>query len=168
VCKRIDETDDPPEYPLAEGTRCAWSYEVLPSHRPDPHTEMEYSVPAERGPQCFAEIRELVTTRFPELTWPLEYRTVAADDVWLSMAHGRPTVTISVHQDAALDDEAVFRACEEVFLRHEGRPHWGKVHYLGGDVLAERHPHWRQWWRVRDAHDPDGTFLNDALEAWRP
>jgi FAD/FMN-containing dehydrogenase len=168
VCKRIDETDDPPEYPLREGTRCAWSYEVLPSHRPDKHTEMEYSVPAERGPACFAELRELVTREFPDLAWPLEYRTVAADDVWLSMASGRPTVTISVHQDAALDDEPLFRACEAIFLRHEGRPHWGKVHYLDGAALAERHPHWQDWWRVRDAHDPDGLFLNDAMAALRP
>jgi len=168
VCKRIDELDGPPEYPLHEGTRAGWSYEVLPSHRPDLHTEMEYSLPAERGPQCFAELRALVGERFPELAWPLEYRTVAADDVWLSMANARPTASISVHQDAAFDDGPLFRACEEIFLRHEGRPHWGKVHYLDGPTLAERHPQWHDWWRVRDAHDPDGLFLNEALEALRP
>jgi len=168
VCKRIDETDDPAEYPLAgEGRRCAWSYEVLPSHRPDPHTEMEYSVSAARGPACFREVRELVSARFPELVWPLECRTVAADDVWLSMAHARPTVAISVHQDAALDEEPLFRACEEVFLRHEGRPHWGKVHYLDGKRLRERHPRWDDWWRVRDAVDPDGIFLNDFVAGLR-
>ena len=84
------------------------------------------------------------------------------------MAHGRPTVTISVHQDVRLDDEKLFRACEEVFLRHQGRPHWGKVHHLGGDSLARAYPRWADWWRVRDAHDPDGTFLNDAMAALRP
>ncbi|MBW2315163.1 MAG: FAD-binding protein [Deltaproteobacteria bacterium] len=168
VCKHIDETQDPPEYPMREGARVGWSFEVLPSHRPDKHTEMEYSVPAERGPACFAELRDLLTRDFPDFTWPLEYRTVAADDVWLSMAHGRSTVTISVHQDVGLDDEPVFRACEEVFLRHEGRPHWGKVHYLGGDTLAERYPQWHDWWRVRDAYDPTGLFLNEAMAALRP
>jgi L-gulonolactone oxidase len=128
---------------------------------------MEYSLPAERGPACFQEIRELVTRRFPELAWPLEYRTVAADDLWLSMAHGRPTVTISVHQGVDQPDEPVFRACEEVFLAHEGRPHWGKVHHLGGAELAPRYPHWDDWWRARDAADPDGRFLNEAVARLR-
>jgi FAD/FMN-containing dehydrogenase len=169
VCKASDETSDPAEYPLArEGRRVAWSFEVLANHRPDLHTEMEYSVPAERGPACFREIRDCLTTRFPDTLWPLEYRTVAADDVWLSMAHGRATAAISVHQDAALHDEPLFRACEEIFLAHEGRPHWGKVHYLGGGALRERHPRWDDWWRVRDAADPTGRLLNDHLAALRP
>jgi len=37
--KVIDETTDAAEYPLAaEGSRCAYSYEVLPNHRPHRHT----------------------------------------------------------------------------------------------------------------------------------
>ncbi len=73
-----------------------------------------------------------------------------------------------MHQDVSLDDEPVFRACEAVFLRHGGRPHWGKVHYLDGDALAGRYPRWHDWWRVRDAHDPTGLFLNEAMGALRP
>ena len=169
VCKSIDETDDPGEYPLAgEGARVGWSDEVLANHRPDLHTEMEYAVPADVGPACFREIRALVEARFADVSWPLEYRTVAADDVWLSMAHGRPTVTISVHQDAARDDGPYFRACEEIFRAHGGWPHWGKVHFLSGDELGARHPRWADWWRVRDAFDPEGRFLNDHLAGLRP
>jgi FAD/FMN-containing dehydrogenase len=168
ICKACDETDDPPEYPLAdEGRRVGWSYEVLANQRPERHTEMEYSLPAGEGPACFREIRALVEDRFPEVTWPLEYRSVAADNVWLSMAHGRPTVTISVHQDAALDDEPVFRACEEVFARHTGRPHWGKVHYRSGKELAALYPRWDDWWRERDRYDPGGVFLNDYVASLR-
>ena len=167
--KVIEETDDPAEYPLAaEGGRCAWNYEVLPSHRPHPHTEMEYSVPLEAGPECFAAIRALLHTRFTDVRWPVEYRTVAADDVWLSMAHGRPTVTISVHQDIRQDETGYYQACEEIFLAHEGRPHWGKVNYLDGDQLSAIHPRWSDWWEVRDRYDPDGVFLNDYLTSIAP
>ena len=53
VAKATDSTTAEPVYPLAEeGSRCAWSYEVLSNHRPLLHTEMEYSVPAEEGPAC--------------------------------------------------------------------------------------------------------------------
>ena len=93
---------------------------------------MEYGVPAELGPACFRALRELIGERFGELTWPLEYRTLAADDQLIGVASGRPTVTISVHQDVALDDRPLFEACEQVFRAHDGRPHWGKVHYRSG------------------------------------
>lgn len=167
-CKSINETDAPARYPLdEEGQRCAWSYEVLPNHRPHKHTEMEYSVPAEVAPACMRAIRDLLNTRFTEVAWPVEYRALAADDVWLSSAYQRPTVTISVHQDIREQDEPYFRACEEIFLAYQGRPHWGKVHYLGGEQLAACHPRWRDWWRVRDRVDPNGTFLNDYLESIR-
>lgn len=168
LAKAIVETDKPPAYPLAqEGARCAWSYEVLPNHRPHLHTEMEYSVPEDRGTDCLSAIRALIHADFPDLKWPVEYRTLAADDVWLSTAFERQTVTISVHQGIDQDDEPLFRACENIFLEHEGRPHWGKVHYLTGDQLRACHPKWNDWWQVRDRYDPKGLFLNDHLQSLR-
>ncbi len=167
--KLIDETDGEPAYPLAdEGGRVGWSYEVLPNHRTWPHTEMEYSVPRDRGPECLGEVRELLRRDFPDMPWPVEYRTLAADDVWLSTAFERPTVTISLHQGVEVDDEPMFRACEELFSAYDGRPHWGKVNYLSGPELADRHPRWADWWAVRDRFDPDGTFLNAYLRSIRP
>jgi len=169
VAKSTDATTADPEYPLAEeGSRLAWSYEVLANHRPLLHTEMEYSVPASDGPACMRAIRELIRKDFTGLRWPVEYRTLAADDVWLSTAYERPTVTISVHQDVNENDEPYFRACEEIFNAFSGRPHWGKVHYLDGAALASRHPRWREWWQARDAIDPSGTFLNEYLRTVRP
>ena len=169
VAKSTDATTADPEYPLAEeGSRLAWSYEVLANHRPLLHTEMEYSVPASDGPACMRAIRELIRKDFTGLRWPVEYRTLAADEVWLSTAYERPTVTISVHQDVNENDEPYFRACEEIFNAFSGRPHWGKVHYLDGAALASRHPRWREWWQARDAIDPSGTFLNEYLRTVRP
>jgi FAD/FMN-containing dehydrogenase len=169
ACKSLDETQAQPVYPLAEeGGRLAWSYEVLANERNDKHSEMEYSLPAAHGPACMRAIRDLVHRDFEGLAWPVEYRTLAADDVWLSTAYGRPTVTISVHQGVDHDDEPLFRACEEIFLSFDGRPHWGKVHYRSGDALAAMHDRWSDWWRVRDQFDPDGRFLNELLEGVRP
>lgn len=159
--KTINPVAEAPVYPVAEeGSRQAYSYEVLPSHRPHLHTEMEYSVPQVSGQACLKEIRELLRTEFPDVIWPVEYRTVAADDVWLSMAYGRPTVTISVHQDIREDDEPYFRACEAIFLKYGGRPHWGKVNYLGAAAFEDAYPMWQRWWQVRDEFDPQGMFLN--------
>ncbi len=169
VCKAIDETEEEPRYPLGrEGERIGLSFEVLPNHRPQRHTEMEYSVPLDLGPACFEAVWRRVRERHGGITWPLEYRTVAGDDVWLSPAHGGPVAALSLHQDAALDEAPYFRDLEPIFLDHGGRPHWGKVHHLDGRELASRLPRYRDWWRVRDRHDPEGLFLNAHLEALRP
>ncbi len=167
--KFIDETDDDPEYPLAdEGSRVGWNYEVLPNHRTWPHTELEYSVPQASGPACLDAIRELLRADFPTMPWPVEYRSLAADDVWLSSAYERETVTISLHQGVEVDDEPMFRAAEQVIRSFDGRPHWGKVNYLSGQELAEIHPRWTDWWSVRDRFDPDEVFLNHYLRSIRP
>jgi len=166
--KVINETTAEPAYPLTDENRLGWSYEVLPSHRPIAHTEMEYSIPAQDGPACLLEIQKLLHDRFPDVRWPVEYRSVAADEVWLSCACDRPTITISVHQDINEDDEPYFRACEAVFQRYGGRPHWGKVNYLSGDELADLHPHWQDWWQARDRADPDGIFLNRYMQSLHP
>ena len=169
VIKVINETQAEAVYPLAdEGQRRAWSYEVLPNHRPHPHTEMEYAIAAEHAVPCMEALRDLLINEFPDVQWPIEMRYLAADDVWLSQAYQQATVTLSVHQDVRLDETAYFKACEELFLSFDGRPHWGKVHYLNGDKLASQHPRWSDWWAVRNELDPDGVFLNDYLLGLRP
>jgi FAD/FMN-containing dehydrogenase len=148
--------------------RQGWSHEIISSIRDVKHTEMEYSVPAAAGPACFEDLRQMILSDFGDLQWPLEYRTLAADDLWISSAGGRDTVTISAHQDIALDDEPLFSACEAIFRRHDGRPHWGKVHTCRGDELAVVYPRYRDWWAVRDRYDPDERFVTPDLAALRP
>jgi len=169
ACKSLAETDAGVN-PLPEEKlqRIGWSHEILSSTRDDLHTEMEYSVPAESGPACFTEVREMILRDFPDLQWPLEYRTVAADDLWISTASGRNSVTISAHQDITLDDRPLFEACEEIFRSYDGRPHWGKVHYRTGDELAALYPRYLDWWATRDAHDPDNVFVTEYLASLRP
>ena len=168
ICKSIDITEEPGRYPLGdEGQRLAWGFEVLPNQRLDPHTEMEYSIPTEHGPSCVAEIKNLLSSNYPDVLWPIEYRTVAADNVWLSPARGRATVTVSIHEDVERDETAYYKDAETVFRAHGGRPHWGKVHYLSGEDLAADYDHWQDWWRVRDEVDPTGVLLNDALRKLR-
>ena len=168
ICKSIDITEEPSQYPLGdEGQRSAWGFEVLPNQRLDPHTEMEYSIPTEHGPSCVADIKHLLSSSYPDVVWPIEYRTVAADAVWLSPARGRATVTVSIHEDVQRDETAYYRAAESVFRSYEGRPHWGKVHYLSTEDLAGDYDRWQDWWHVRDGVDPTGVLLNAALRELR-
>jgi len=73
-----------------------------------------------------------------------------------------------VHQDVRLDETDYYQACEAIFRRYEGRPHWGKMNYLDGSTLARIHPQWADWWRVRNKCDPDRVFLNDYMRSIAP
>ena len=143
-----------------QGERVGASFRIFPSAREKKFNEMEYSVPALKGAACFLAIRKLLREDFPQVAWPVEYRTVAADALWLSPNQGRASVTISIHQGAERDPEAFFRAAEQIFLAHDGRPHWGKQHFLDASQLAARYPHWSDFQRLRDALDAPRTFSN--------
>ena len=144
-------------------TRVDASWTIFPSVRDDRFEELEFAVPAAAGPACFAALRELLTVGHPDVAWPLEYRTVASDDVLLSPAQGRATVTISVHQGIGLPYEGLFADAGAVFRAHGGRPHWGKRHGLAAAELAELLPGWGRFAEIRRRWDPDGRFLNAHL-----
>lgn len=162
--KTLDATQAPPD-PLPDRPyeRIDHSDRVLPSAREIRFVEMEYALPAEVGLEAFRELRARMQRRHPDVGWPVEVRTVASDDIPLSPAQGRETITVSVHQGAELPFEAFFADAEDVLRQHGGRPHWGKWHRLGARELAGLYPRWNDFARVRDALDPDGRFLNDHL-----
>jgi FAD/FMN-containing dehydrogenase len=147
--------------PDVKGERIDWSDRVFPSERNVKFNEIEFSMAAEEGPACFDELRALLLGRYQGVVeWPLEYRTVAPDDIYLSPAHGRQTVSISAHQGAELPHEAFFRDVEAIFRAHGARPHWGKWHTHEAAELRPLYPRWDDFQRVRQAMDPNGVFLN--------
>jgi len=140
-----------------------------PSHRVLAHDrfvrfrEMEYTVPADQGPACLAEILETIEREQIPVIFPIEYRYVSADDVWLSMFNDRDGATISIHEFVDEDHRPVFDAIEPIFWRYGGRPHWGKWHSLDAARLKDRYAHWDDFAKVRDRLDPKGKMLNAHL-----
>lgn len=165
LMKTLNPVPGPPD-PLPERRweRVDYSDRIFPSEREVRFNEIEFSLPAERGVACFGALRRLLLDAYAgEVAWPLEYRTVAADDAYLSPASGRATVAISAHQGAELPYERFFHEVEAIFLEHGGRPHWGKVHGLGAGRLAALYPDWARFLEVRARLDPRATFLNRHL-----
>jgi FAD/FMN-containing dehydrogenase len=165
-CKALHPTDAAPEsVDGLDGERIGWSHELLPSVREEKFHEMEYSVPAAIGPACFRELATRLRALHPEVVWPMEYRTVAGDDALLSMASGRETVSISVHQDGRYPHEPVFAALEPIAVEAGGRPHWGKWHRLTAPALARVYPGWERFRAIRRGLDPGGVFQGPYLQA---
>jgi FAD/FMN-containing dehydrogenase len=164
LCKALHPTDAPPGMsPERNGERIDHSYKVYPTARNVRFNEMEFALPEENGLSCFQAIRTLMRERHAGVTWPVEYRAVAADDLLLSPNHGRATIAISIHQAAELEHRAFFSDAEPIFRAHGGRPHWGKMHSLTASQLAPLYPRWNEFQTVREQLDPQGRFVNEHL-----
>jgi FAD/FMN-containing dehydrogenase len=146
---------------IGTGTEIAESHKVYATARLVRFMEMEYGVPAEMGPEVLLEIHEWIQQHKPKVHFPLEYRYVKGDDIPLSPAYGRDTCFISVHQYKGMPHQSYFRGLEEIFLRHNGRPHWGKMHTQTHEYLAGHFPLLAGFKQLRQATDPHNVFLTD-------
>jgi len=122
--------------------------------------EMEYSIPRAAFPDAFAELRRLVARLGGPITVPVEIRWTAGDDIPLSHASGRDSAYIAVHMFRGVPYDQYFQGVETIMSNHEGRPHWGKLHFQSAETLAPRYPRWDEFQRVRARMDPDGRFRN--------
>jgi len=150
---------------MGSSNRVRWSHEILPSPRTTRFNEMEYAVPFAKGQETIKAIVAEIRKKNINTGFPIEYRTVAADDVWLSPFYERASATIAVHQYHRVDTSKLFDACEAIFRSVDGRPHWGKRHTRGRDELTKLYPRFEDFRAVRARLDPKGKFLNGHLAA---
>ncbi|WP_419819330.1 D-arabinono-1,4-lactone oxidase [Glaciibacter flavus] len=125
--------------------------------------EMEYALPRAEIPAAVREIRALIESRGWRISFPIEVRAAAADDLWLSTATGRESGYIAVHRYYREDPTEYFAAVEQILREHGGRPHWGKLHTLGSDELRTLYPRFDEFTALRDRLDPTGVFANRYL-----
>ncbi|MEI9992805.1 MAG: D-arabinono-1,4-lactone oxidase, partial [Rhizomicrobium sp.] len=148
---------------MSAGDRVRWSHEIFPSPRTTRFNEMEYAVPYEKGPETVRKIVAEIRKRRINTGFPIEFRTVAADDVWLSPFYQRKSATIAVHQYHRVNTSRLFDMCESIFRGVEGRPHWGKRHTRSREEFAELYPKFEDFRRLREKLDPGMIFLNAHL-----
>jgi L-gulonolactone oxidase len=98
------------------------------------------------------------------VSFPVEVRFVAPDDIPLSPASGRETCYIAVHLYKGIDYVPYFSAVESIMKELGGRPHWGKLHFQTAETLAPRYPRWDEFQSARRRVDPDGRFANDYTD----
>jgi L-gulonolactone oxidase len=122
--------------------------------------EMEYAVPREALPEALNRVRRLVEELGVQLSFPVEVRVTAADDIPLSTASGRDTGYIAVHVYQGTSYDAYFSGVERIMDSYDGRPHWGKLHFQRSETLAPRYPRWDEFQAVRAKLDPEGRFAN--------
>src|SRR5699024_8072112 len=123
----------------------------------------EGALPAERFEEAFAALRARFDTEGVPVAVPLAIRHAAADDVWLSTAHGRDTVYIAAHRHHTEEAGPYLLLVQRTLAAFGARPHWGKQHWLGRRELTELYPRFEDFRSVREAADPDGLLMTPYL-----
>ncbi len=146
-------------------TRVDLSSKIFPAVRETRFNEMEYQIPAAQGLTCLAEVVATLKKHKAPVFFPIEYRYVKGDDIWLSPFYQQDSASISIHQYHKQDCREIFRLIEPIFWKYQGRPHWGKLHTLGAAQLRLRYPHWDDFMAIRQELDPTQKWLNPHLKS---
>jgi L-gulonolactone oxidase len=139
------------------------SHTVFASPRLVHFYEMEYAIPREHLVEALNRVRALVRSMGVPISFPVEVRVVAADDIPLSTAYGRETAYIAVHVYQGTSYDQYFQGVEHIMDDYGGRPHWGKLHFQDASTLAPRYPRWDDFQAMRARLDPRGRFTTPYL-----
>lgn len=141
----------------------AHSYNLFASPRLVCFREVEYSIPIEHMKVVLREIRKQIEDKRYNVHFPIECRTVKADDIWLSPSYKRDSFYIAFHMYKGMPYEEYFNDMEQIMKKYEGRPHWGKMHKRTNRDLQKLYPKFTEFQKIRNELDPNGIFLNDYL-----
>ena len=126
--------------------------------------QSEYFLPRAKVTEGLAVLRKLAPQLAPVLQ-VCEVRTVAGDDLWLSMAYGGDCVGFHfTWHDRPEDIAAVLPLLEEHLLDLGTRAHWGKVFSLSGEQIAAAYPRMADFRSLAARLDPGRVFYNGYLQ----
>ncbi len=151
-----------------EGIPGRW-FDRLPHFRMDfvpssgNELQSEYCVPRSRAAEAIRAVESLRESITPNLLIS-ELRTIAADDLWMSMAYERDSLAIHFTWKPEWDKvRRVLPSLEEALAPLEARPHWGKLFTTAPAVLERLYPRLGDFLELAGRLDPEGKFRNPFL-----
>ena len=145
-------------------------HERLPHFRPEftpsagEELQSEFFLPRADAAAAIAAMREIGELIAPVLQVS-EIRTVRGDDLWLSPAYHRDSVTL--HFTWIKDELAVgpvLAQVEQRLLPLGARPHWGKLTSIPAARIAASYPCAGDFAALLRRFDPDAKFRNSFVD----
>jgi xylitol oxidase len=125
--------------------------------------QSEYLLPRRHAVEAILAVERLQEQISPHLLIS-EIRTIAADDLWMSMCYRQPSVAI--HFTWKPDWPAVrnvLPVIERELSSFRPRPHWGKLFTMAPAELRPRYEKLDEFLKLAAKYDPKGKFRNDFL-----
>ena len=159
-----------PEYTTPQlGVPGPW-HERLPHFRAEftpsagEEIQSEYLLPRDRAVAALQALDD-IAAGVATVLQVSEIRTVAADELWLSPSHRRPTVCLHftwIGDEAAI--APVIAAIEERLAAFDARPHWGKRFTVPPAEIARLYPRLDDFRALMGSLDPAGKFRNELIQ----
>lgn len=127
--------------------------------------QTEYFVPFEHAYEAILAVESLRDRITPHL-FVTELRAIATDDLWMSMAYKRQSLSIHFTwkpEPAAV--QAVLPLIEEKLAPFQPRPHWAKVFRMDASQIVAAYPRIGDFKLLAQEFDPKQKFRNDFLSA---
>src|SRR5271170_1634811 len=144
-------------------------YERLPHFKmnftPSSGAELqtEYFVPRAKGYDAIRAVEQLRDEITPHL-FITEFRTIEADDLWISMAYKRPSMAI--HFTWKPEWPAVKEILPQIEAKlapFDTRPHWAKLFTVPQPRLKQLYVKMPEYQALLGEFDPKGKFRNEFL-----
>jgi xylitol oxidase len=145
-------------------------YERLPHFKmnftPSSGAELqtEYFVPREHAFAAISAVETLHNQITPHLL-TTELRTIAQDNLWLSMAYQRDS--LAIHFTWKPEWPAVQKLLPQIEAKlapFNPRPHWGKLFTLPPAKLQQAYPKMNDFKALIKQYDPKGKFHNQFID----
>jgi xylitol oxidase len=128
--------------------------------------QSEYFVPRQHAVAAFRALDGL-RDRIAPLMGISEVRSIAADDLWMSMCYRRDCVAFHfTWQPDWTAVSALLPAIEEALAPFDARPHWGKTFTMSPGRLREVYPKLAEFRALVREFDPAGKFGNAFLDEY--
>jgi alditol oxidase len=125
--------------------------------------QTEYFVPRNRGYEAIRAVETLSAKIGPHL-FITELRSIAADDLWMSMAYQRDSLAIHfTWKQQTPEVMALLPQIEATLAAFEARPHWAKLFTVPPAALKARYPQHDAFAELVTQHDPKAKFRNQFV-----
>jgi xylitol oxidase len=125
--------------------------------------QTEYFVPRDRAYEAILAVEKLRDRITPHL-FITELRTIAQDNLWMSMAYQRPSLAIHFTWKPEWPEvSAILPLIEAQLEPFETRPHWGKLFTLAPAKLQSRYARLNEFKSLAASYDAQGKFRNEFL-----
>jgi alditol oxidase len=126
--------------------------------------QTEYFVPRAHAYEAILAVEQLRDRITPHL-FITELRTIAADNLWMSMAYQRPSLALHfTWKPEQKEVESILPLIEEKLAPFNARPHWAKVYTVPPSRLKQLYPKMPDYQALLKHHDPQGKFRNQYID----
>jgi L-gulonolactone oxidase len=132
---------------------------------------VEYAFDIKDTFKVFREVIETIKEKNIYVDTPVEVRFVKADSYWMSPTGDSDSCWIGtkIHfpYGKKPEYETYFSTIDEILLKYNGRPHWGKQFRIKTKDFKKAYPKWDKFWEYVDKEDPNKIMQNDFITRLR-